>query len=85
MKKWSMNYFETENSKERFFWDRFCDLNQNRYDIIETLYKFSREQKFKGTVDEAAELEPEIQYLLELLELNKKEMLKLNNCYKEGV
>jgi hypothetical protein len=85
MKKWSMNYFETENSKERFFWDRFCDLNQNRYDIIEILYKFSRAQKFKSTVDEAAELEPEIQYLLELLELNKKEMLKLNNCYKEEV
>ena len=85
MKKWSMKYFEKENSKERFFWDRFCDLNQNRYEIIETLYKFSMAQKFKETVDEAAELEPEIQYLLDLLELNRKEMLKLNNCYKEGV
>ena len=85
MKKRSMNYFKTENGKERFFWDRFCDLNNNRYDIIETLYKFSMEQKSKSTIDEAAELEPEIQYLLELLELNKKEMLKLNNCYKEEV
>ncbi len=78
MKKWELKDFEREDGKEKFFLDRFCDLAKNRYDIIEMLYKFSMVQKQQPTVDVAADVEPEIQYLLDLLESNREEMRKLN-------
>lgn len=78
MKKWKLKDFEREDRKEKFFWDRFCDLVKNRYDIIEMLYKFSIVQKQQPSVEVAGDVEPEIQYLLDLLESNRDEMRKLN-------
>ena len=78
MKKWKLEDFQREDGKEKFFWDRFCDLAKNRYDIIEMLYKFSMTQKQQPTLDIAADIEPEIQYLLDLLESNREEMKQLN-------